>query len=327
MKQFYIVALLACALFVGACSTPLTREECWRMVKIEDMIVTCLKEDDSCKLKTLIDQGLPIHNYFDPTGNSEHIVINHKWTLPSRSLLLYSLHCGAAKCAHLLLDHKVNVSSVGGHGNNALMLSAYLPEEKMVEMVERISSLATFDVNATNCFNETALSIAIRTNNGKYIDWLLQHGADYKATASDWNGSIGPLPIWFYAVNARQDIFEKFINLTEIDFQAKDSNGMGVLCRLLVNLDDYDERFQRLVEKGAKLSQKDADAIVCKNMRWFGDCKTRVAMICSYMDKREVLKHALSLAKTLQRFGCVEVLENTGQQSEHEKDKSGSEEP
>ncbi len=341
--RIHLVSLVACALFVGGCSnrkvfvsddgrwrmvinldvitdefkqrfraTPKTQEDCWRMVSRADMMATCLCEDDSCKLQDLIDHGCPIDNYFDHMGSSDCINTTARKRFPSRTLLLEALRCGAVKCARLLLDCKVDVGKVDSDGYNALMLSAYLPEDMTVEMIDRIFKLSAFDVNAKNCFNETALSIAIERNNGKYIDWLLRHGADYNATTSRWIEPQCTLPIWFNAVNARQDIFEKFMNLPGVDFQVKDSNGVGVLWRLRVRLDDYDARFKRLVEKGAGLSKKEADAIVHKSMRKLGDCKTRVAMICSYMDKREVLNLSLSYARMKRYLGCVEVLKNSG---------------
>ncbi len=343
MKQFYIVTLVVCALFVSACSnrkvfvsddgcwrmeikpdviidevnqrfssTPKTQEDCWRNVSRADMMVTCLSEDDSCKLQDLINHGCPIDNYFDSMGSSDCVNTTAKKGFPSRTLLLESLRLGAVKCVRLLLDCKVDVGKVDSDGYNALMLAACLPEDMTVEIIDRIFKLSTFDVNAKNCFNETALSIALDRNNGKCIDWLFQHGADYNATISWWIEPRCTLPVWFNAVNARQDIFEKFMNLPRVDFQEKDSNGMGVLWRLRVKLDDYDERFKRLVEKGARLSKKEADAIVHKSMRKLGDCKTRVAMICSYMNKREVLNLSLSYARTKQYLGCIDVLKNNG---------------
>ncbi len=353
MKQFYIAALVACVLLVAGCSnrkvfvsddgcwrleinpdvmidelnqrfrsTPKTQEDCWRMVSRADMMVTCLIEDDSSKLKELIDQGCPIDNYFDHMGNSDYINTSSKKGFPSRTLLLESLRCGAVECARLLLDCKVDVGKVDSDGYNALMFSTCLPEDMSVEIIDRIFKLSTFDVNAKNCFNETALSIAIERNNGKCIDRLLQLGSDYNATTSLWINPQCTLPIWFNAVNARQDIFEKFMNLDGIDFQVKDSNGGGVIRRLRVKLADYDERFQRLVEKGAGLSKSDTEAIVLESMRKLGDCKTRVAMICSYMDKREVLNLALSHARTKQYLGCIDVLENSGQRVVQEKNKN-----
>ncbi|MGN0854267.1 MAG: ankyrin repeat domain-containing protein [Kiritimatiellia bacterium] len=319
MRQLpHIAALVVCTLFVGACSIPEARVWGWHMVTRADMMATCLTRDDSRKLRELIDNGLPIDNYYNWTGNSDRLTtVDDEWNNSSRTLLLQSLCSGAAECAGLLLDYKADVSKVDGVGNNALMLSACLPEDVTVKMMDRIVGLSTFDVNATNRLNVTALGIAIAENNGKCVDWLLRNGADYGATShgvyvhtSDGGYHQDARPIWFDAMSARQDIFETFMELPGIDFRTKDGRGMGILYWLKVRLKDYDERFKRLIGRGAGLCGREGERVIINNMSFLGDCEDRVAMICSYIDAREPLEAALRRAVSMRRLGCIRVIKD-----------------
>ncbi|WP_142687296.1 ankyrin repeat domain-containing protein [Chitinophaga polysaccharea] len=83
------------------------------------------------------------------------------------------------------------------------------------------------DPNAGNIVKETPLHLAIATNKQKYIDLLLQHGADLNQPGKD-----GETP--FYAAIVHQvcnvERYEKLAAHAPVDFDIANKNGETVFC-------------------------------------------------------------------------------------------------
>lgn len=307
-----LLSVLLAATLLGGCASWDADGNIANMVTLADVQASFLRQDDAQEFKRSIERGLPIHNYYSAFGNSERMTASKECFVPDTPLLLAALRMGATKCASLLMDLQVDVSKVSGVGDNALMMAAGLPEDETVGVVSRVVSLHAFDVNATNDAGRTALEMAIEGNNGRYVSWLLKHGADPSVRSRYRFALVFGFrrPVFFEALNARRDIFDEVLALPTVDILAKDSRGSGILRYLEPGLHDYESRFLALIDKGAPLDAVDTEEVLTRNMRVRGDDGARVRLICSHVREGTSLKKVLAYAKKRNLRECVRVLED-----------------
>lgn len=309
---FPLFAALLSASLLGGCASWDADGNIANMVTLVDVEASFLKLDDAQGFKRSIERGLLVHNYYNSFGNSDRMTASKGSIVPDTPLFLAALRMGATKCASLLMDLHVDVSKVSGVGDNALMMAAGLPEDETVGVVSRIASLHAFDVNATNDAGRTALEMAIEGNNGRYVSWLLKHGADPSVRSRYRFALVFGFrrPVFFEALNARRDIFDEVLGLPTVDVLAKDSRGSGIFRYLEPGLHDYESRFLALIDKGAPLDAGDAENVLLRNMRVRGDDGARVRLICSHVREGTSLKEVLTLARKRNLRECVRVLED-----------------
>ena len=296
-------------------------------VTLDDMMATCFWSDDAGKLELLLDQGLPIdnyYNYFDSENNSagnsrrmrrrdsNGLLNNSNPLADSTTLLLQALQSRSLNCVKLLIARHADVSLVDSKGNNALMMAADLPENSVLSIAKELCSLSVFDLNATNGDNDTALGLAVRRNNGAYVRWLLENGADCNVTNSVESGfASNSRPILFDALNARKDIFELFMSNPKIQVSVSTCFSEEILMRLNPCIEDYEGRFKRLMAAGAKFGESTSFSnVLIKNMAKMGDCPKRISMICSFTPDQAILKGALKFARRRNYAECIDVIES-----------------
>ena len=285
----------------------------WQQMSIADVIATCFYFDDAAKLKILLDYGLPINNYYGYDGNHERLLhYNDKSPMiKEQTLFLEALRQKAVNCVNLLLESGADVSKKDSAGNDALIMMTFLSEKHVVEVANKVSLKYSFDVNASNVWNSTALGAAVRGNNYEYVRWLIKNGADYRVMNGVEDADCIWLlkrPIIFDAVNSRKDIFDLLLTKSDAPIKSLDCKGCGILSWLRPKADDYETRFKFLVSKGAKITEADK-LILIVNMRSLHDCGDRISMICSYIKEPEILKTALRYAKKKNYSSCIDVIE------------------
>lgn len=309
-----LIVLLLSAFFVSCVRMSTSCSDAQR-ITMADIVVTCLYDDDVIKLKKLIDVGLPINNYYDNDGNYEDIGPRRACNSSinsARTILLEALYLNAINCVKLLMSEGADVLMVDEEGNNALLMLAYLSEDDSVEIANKIWEYDTLEINATNVYNATALGVAIRRNNGAYVRWLLEHGADYTVVNGVYDSKT-PIkrPITFDAASSRMDIFDMLFIEYGARIEPQNDGRRGVLEWLKPDIDNYEYRFQFLTSMGAEARVVQINYnILVKNMRKLGDCPDRISMICAYGLDCELLEVALLYAKKKNYLRCVEVIES-----------------
>lgn len=126
-----------------------------------------LRAGDAGKLKDALDHGAPV-TARDAAGNTP---------------LILAAGSGDAACLRLLLDRGADVNAVNADGAGALMRAA-TDFEKTALLVKRGAN-----VPAQSALGNTALMLAARPwNSHRTVEWLLDHGADARAT-NHWGAS------------------------------------------------------------------------------------------------------------------------------------------
>ena len=241
MRRIVVVISASVLLAFGCLSqhVVLSHSEIWRGC------VTAIEQDDSSLLEQMLCFASSHDAVIGRENSGENICSN------LTDLLFFACRSRAVDCLTVLSKRGVDYGTVDGRGRNALHFAARLNPCDAVKVGEQVLLTGRIDINGKDNFGVSPLGYAFDMGNYEFAKWLLENGASlerwsYIRTTRKKSYLAG-------AMKASYSVFEYFVDKVYSQDADEISASELVLC-LDRSAEDYGERLQHLIRKGAIVS-------------------------------------------------------------------------